>query len=96
MSFLMQAGFMILNNFFFLWMWMVIFEKAGNIGGMTFKTFIPLLALGTITFTIMHLFFNGYSELSRKIRDGRLDGELLLPGHPLLRLLTSSMMVSAA
>ena len=94
-SFLMQSGFMILNDIFFLYIWYLFFQRFHTIGGLTFEQYIPLFAFFGILYALAHIFAEWYEHINRKIRDGALDSELLLPGALLPRLLLSSVSASA-
>lgn len=94
-SFLMQIIFMVINDLFFLFIWYMFFQKFPVIRGMNFQDFIPLLSIFVCIFAFMHVFFNGWGKVAFNIANGGLDNYLLLPGNPLLRILTSSMDVSA-
>lgn len=94
-SFLMQAGFMIMNNAIMLVIFTLFFAHFHTIGGMNFETWLPFYIFMTMTFGVVHTFFYGYEELASRIAEGRLDNDLLTPKSPLLKILTKRMSFSA-
>ena len=94
-SFLMQTGFMIINNIFFIYIWYLFFQRFHTIGWLTFEEYIPLFAFFGMLFAFVYIFAGGFQYINQRIRNGEIDSELLLPGSLLLRLCTSSISISA-
>ena len=57
MSFLMQAGFMILNNTSWVAVVFLFFTHFKTIGGMTFEAWIPFYVFTVMVFGVVHTFF---------------------------------------
>lgn len=95
-SFIVQTVMMFINNFVWLLVWLVLFDKAGdNINGVTLKDILYLWSLPVISFGIVFFCFGGVEDLSHNIAKGNLDVYLTQPKFSLIGLLTSNCKVSA-
>lgn len=95
LSFFVQVIWMVINDFFFFWVWVFFFKKFWTIWGLDMWTFAILLSIMVMVFWIVHTFFNWYYKIWAMIEEWKLDSHLLLPKNILIRLITSSLMVSA-
>lgn len=68
-SFFIQAGFMMVNNAFTLFLFVLMFQKFGTIGGMTIGDYVPLFSFHMIMYGIVHTLFMGYEDISAFIRE---------------------------
>jgi ABC-2 type transport system permease protein len=68
-SFLMQAGFMILNNAIVLGIFMLFFAHFKTIGGMSFETWLPFYVFTAMVYGIVHTLFYGYEDIASRITE---------------------------
>ncbi len=95
-SFFIQSIMMFINNFVWLLVWIILFDKSGdNINGVTLNDILYLWSLPVISFGIVFFCFGGVEDLSYNINKGNLDVYLTQPKFSLIGLLTSSCKVSA-
>ncbi|MFA5917138.1 MAG: ABC-2 family transporter protein [Candidatus Gracilibacteria bacterium] len=94
-SFIIQIIGMIVNDFMFFLIWVFFFRIFGTLGGLDIGKFAILLSIMVMVFGILHTFFNGYSKIGMMIEEGKLDNYMLLPKSLLVKLIVSSMMISA-
>ena len=94
LSFLIQAGGMILNNTAFIFFWLILFEKVGDINGYGFREVMLLWALATAGFGLNEVFMGNGRLISRIIYQGELDVYLLQPVPLLPNILCSRMNTS--
>lgn len=94
-SFLMNIGFMILNNATFIIQWLLLFTLKEDIGGYGFKDIMLLWALCASTYGLSHIFFQNSNALPYMIMNGKLDAFLVQPKNVLLSVITSGTNVSA-
>lgn len=95
-SFFIQAGFMFINNFFFLIFWFVVFNaNGGNIDGITMNDILYLWSIPTIAYGIAYFFFGGVYNLGKYLMEGTLDTFLIQPKNVILNVATSSASFSA-
>lgn len=78
-AFLLQAGFMLLNNLIFFVFWLLAFEQIKSIGGWRLPEICVLYATVSAAFGLTSLLFGGVRELSQTITDGKLDLFLTQP-----------------
>jgi len=94
-SFFMQIFMMILNDFFFIILWYVIFTLVDNIGGYGFNETMLLWGIAAGGFGISHAFFGGAWNIKDSIYDGKLDVYLAQPKSVLINVACSNTDVSA-
>ena len=95
-SFIIQALFMFINNFFFLIFWLVVFKNNnGNIEGVTMNDIMYLWASPTLAYGIAYFIFGGVSDLGKYLIEGTLDSFLLQPKNIILNVATSQGKFSA-
>ena len=95
-SFFIQAGFMFINNFFFLIFWFIVFSTNGdNIEGVTMNDILYLWSLPTIAYGIAYFIFGGVYNLGKYLIEGTLDTFLIQPKNVILNVATSSTSFSA-
>ena len=94
-SFLIQTFWMILNDILFFSIWYLFFMKFHTIWWMVFWDFVLLMTIMVMVFAIIHIFFAWYQNIWTMIEKWKLDSHLLLPKNLLIRLVSSSMIVSA-
>lgn len=94
-SFLVQVIFMVINNFFFLIFWGVIFSNTGESSGITFNNVLYLWSFSTIAYGVTYFFFGGVRKINDYIITGSMDSFLLQPKNILLNILTSQCNFSA-
>jgi ABC-type uncharacterized transport system permease subunit len=68
-SFFMQAGFMIVNNAFTLFLFVLMFQKFGTIGGMTIEDYVPMFSFHAMLYGVVYTLFMGYEDISGYIRE---------------------------
>lgn len=95
LSFFTQVFMMVVNDALFFLVWVFFFKIFWTIWGLDIWKFAILLSIMVMVFWIVHTFFNGYYRIGQMIEEWKLDSHLLLPKNILVRLITSSMMVSA-
>lgn len=94
-SFFMQIIMMILNDFFFIIQWYIIFSLVDDIGGYGFKETMLLWAIAAGGFGVARTFFAGAWKIKDMVYEGRLDVYLTQPKSVLINVATSSTEVSA-
>jgi len=94
-SFLMNIFGMFINNTAFIVMWMAFSHAVGTIGGWTAIDIIALESYAALSLGTVFFFFGGIQKLPQYVLSGSFDRFLLSPKNPLLRMMTSHMMVSA-
>ncbi len=89
-AFLLQAGFMALNNVLVFTTWWILFQRFEQIRGYRIADMLALFGVGAAGFgAAMVLCGGGMVELSRLIAEGELDALLSQPKSVLLRALAS-------
>lgn len=88
-AFLMRVVFMFLNNFIFLVMWWVFFEKYGDVRGWHLADTAAVYGIAAGSFGLGIVLGNGVQELSRLIFEGDLDSFLIQPKSPLVSAVAS-------
>lgn len=95
-SFFVQVIMMFINNFVWLLVWIILFNKSGdNINGVTLNDILYLWSLPVISFGFVFFCFGGVEDLSYNIAKGNLDVYLTQPKFSLIGLLTCRCKVSA-
>ena len=94
-NFLVQVFGMVLNNASFVVFWMVLFDRAGSIGGYGFRDVMFLWAITATAFGIAHIVFGNVRGLAEIIKQGDLDVYLLQPKDVLFNALTAKTIVAA-
>lgn len=90
-AFLVQAGFMMANNFLFLSFWAVFFHRFEAAGGWTLRDVALLFGVCATSFGLCIVLFGGLTTLATRIEEGRLDSWLLRSRPVLLQAGTSRM-----
>ena len=91
-SFLIQTIFMIVNNFFFLVFWIVVFAgNGGEIEGLTMNDVLYFWSLPVISYGVAFFFFGGITKLGKYILEGSLDTYLTQPKNVLMNVMVSGM-----
>ena len=85
-AFWMRAGFMVLNNFIWIFMWFVFFDKFEEVRGWRIADMVAMYAVVAGAFGLAQIFGFGVNELSRKIVQGDLDSFLTQPKNALLHV----------
>jgi ABC-2 type transport system permease protein len=93
-AFLLQIGFMALNNLLYFAIWWIMLRRFPSVGGYTIEDMEVLFGVCATAFGVAVLLCGGMFELGRHIGDGDLDALLSQPRHPLVRLLGSHSMAS--
>lgn len=94
-SFLMNVGFMILNNATFIIQWLLLFTLKKDIGGYDLKDVMVLWGLAATTYGLAHIFFQRAFFLPYLIINGKLDSFLVQPKNVLLSIISSGTNTSA-
>ncbi len=84
-AFVMQTGFMLLNNLLFFVFWWVMFERFEQIRGWRIEDVAVLFGVSAAGFGLAAVFAGGVPDLSRRIQDGDLDPMLTLPRSVLVQ-----------
>lgn len=90
-SFFMQIITMMLNDFFFIIQWLIIYGLVDNISGYGFNETMLLWAIGAGTFGFMSVFFEGVRDIKSFIYEGKLDVYLTQPKSVLLNVICSKI-----
>ncbi|HWT74988.1 MAG TPA: ABC-2 family transporter protein, partial [Mobilitalea sp.] len=94
-SFLMNIGFMVLNNATFIIQWLLLFSLKTDIGGYSLKDVMVLWGLAAGTYGFSHIFFQSSYMLPDLIMNGKLDSFLVQPKNVLLSVISSGSSISA-
>ncbi len=94
-SFLSQNVFMILNNSLIILVFFLFFQKFDTIWWLQFFEWALLFSIFWFFFSYLHIFMSWYKNLAYMIKQGKLDGYLLLPPHPLVSIIPSKIDSSA-
>lgn len=94
-SFLMNVFGMAINNSSFLFLWIFFVRSVGVINGWTAVDIVGLLGFGTFCFGIVYSIGAGIRKLPEYTASGACDRFMLSPKNLLLRIATSSLLVSA-
>lgn len=93
-AFLLQAGFMVVNNLLFFSIWWVLLQRFPSIGGYTLADMALLYGLCAAGFGVAAVVCGGMFQLGRHIGDGDLDALLCQPRNVLWRALASHSQAS--
>lgn len=94
-SFVSQVTFMVMNNAFGLFFWLVFFARFSDIKGWQAQDVLLLWAVGASSFGLVNGICGNAMRLHRLIADGQLDYYLAHPKNTLFQLLVSKMSPSA-
>ncbi len=94
-SFFMQIVMMILNDFFFIIQWAIIFSLVDNICGYGFRETMILWAISAGGFGFSHTFFAGAWNIKDIVYEGKMDVFLTQPKNVLINICASSTNISA-
>lgn len=95
LSFFIQVFWMVINDFFFFFIWILLFKTFWTIGWIQIWDMLILLSILVMVFWIVHTFFNWYYKLWIMIEEWKLDNYMLLPKNLIIKLLINSMNISA-
>jgi ABC-2 type transport system permease protein len=84
-SFWLQAVFMLVNNVTFFVVWIIFFDRFGEIRGWGLEDTAALFGIVALGWGISVVLFGGAGTLARTIADGELDPLLVQPKSPLLQ-----------
>lgn len=84
-SFMLQAGFMVVNNLVFFTIWWIFFQNVEFINGWGIHEIELMYALAAGSFGLSILLFGGYFELADMISEGKLDSFLTKPKNILIQ-----------
>lgn len=93
-AFLLQAVFMIANNFLFLSTWWILLQRFDDVRGYRLPEMLLLFGLSACGFGLCVVLFGGALTLAQNIVDGNLDGLLTQPKSVLLRAVSSHSLAS--
>lgn len=82
-NFVLQLGGMVLNDVFFLALWVMFFARFRSVGGWTLADTALLVGMMMFVFGFVGVFLGGYRDLAAALLRGDLDGLLTQP-KPLL------------
>jgi ABC-2 type transport system permease protein len=89
-AFLLQALFMLVNNFTFFTVWWIFFQRYPEIRGWKLPDLAALYGITAVSIGFLLVFGGGIRTMARMIADGELDPLLTQPKGVLLHLLGSS------
>lgn len=88
-SFLIQAGFMFMNDIIWVIFWIIFFNKFPAINTWSFRDLMSMYVVITASWGLVGMFFGNFRHIAEIIRDGQLDFYLALPKEELTHLLIS-------
>lgn len=89
-SFIIQSVFMIVNNFFFLIYWVVVFSlNNGDLNGIVFKDILVIWAIPNGAWGLANFLFGGLRDIDKLIISGGLDTYLLQPKNLIISIALS-------
>jgi ABC-2 type transport system permease protein len=88
-AFLLQAGFMLLNNLLYFSTWWIFFDRFEEIRGWRFADMTLLYGIVAASHGISMVLFGGSRDLARRIADGDVDTWLARPTGAAVQALTS-------
>jgi ABC-2 type transport system permease protein len=95
-AFLLQAGFMFLNNLIYFGVWAIFFRRFHDLGGFGMKDMLLSYGIVAAGFGLSVALAGGLRELSNLIVSGGLDGYLSQPKPVLVQDLASGLVMIAA
>jgi len=93
-AFLMQAGFMLLNNMIFFVMWWVFFDRFVEVRGWRLEDMLAMYGMVAGSFGLSVVFGGGARDLTRLIVEGDLDSFLGQPKSPLVQAVAARSQAS--
>ncbi|WP_310539382.1 ABC-2 family transporter protein [Phenylobacterium sp.] len=94
-NFAIQVGGMIVNDIFFLTLWVLFFAGFRSIGGWTLSDMALLFGLPMSVVGISGVFFGGYRDMAATLLRGELDALLTQPKGLIPRLLARESIATA-
>jgi ABC-2 type transport system permease protein len=94
-NFAIQVGGMIVNDIFFLTLWVLFFAGFRSIGGWTLSDMALLFGLTMSVVGISGVFFGGYRDMAATLLRGELDALLTQPKGLIPRLLARESIATA-
>lgn len=94
-NFAIQVGGMLVNDVFFLTLWVLFFAGFRSIGGWTLPDMALLFGLTMSVVGISGVFFGGYRDMAATILRGELDALLTQPKGLISRLLARESIATA-
>jgi ABC-2 type transport system permease protein len=94
-SFISNIIGMMLNNSFFVIIWIFFVEAVGTIHGWTWIDIVGMQGFGMFSFGVVFTFGAGLINLPNLVNSGGFDNMLLSPKNLLLRLSVSAIRISA-
>ena len=94
-NFAIQVGGMLLNDVFFLTLWVLFFAGFRSIGGWTLPDMALLFGLTMSVVGISGVFFGGYRDMAATLLRGELDALLTQPKGLISRLLARESIATA-
>lgn len=94
-NFALQVGGMIVNDVFFLALWVLFFAGFRQVGGWGRQDVLLLLGLAMVIVSVCGVFFGGFRDMAASILRGEPDALLTQPKPVLLRLLTRDSIATA-
>ena len=88
-AFLLQMGFMILNNLIFFTIWWFFFDSFEEVGGWRLPEVTVMYGFVAFCFGAGVILFGGTRDFAQVIVDGDLDSYLVQPKHPLVQVVFS-------
>jgi ABC-2 type transport system permease protein len=94
-AFALQVLGMMINDTFFLVVWIFFFHIFGRVNGWSATEYLAMLGVNTAGFGIAMSLFYGSAMLPRMVDNGSFDSLLLSPRRLYFRVLTSALKMSA-
>lgn len=95
MSFILQVIGMMANDLLMIVLWVIFFQRFGEVNGWTFQDTVMLWSITTVNFAIVMVMCRGVFELAKTITRGDLDYYLSFPVDTLWYVAVSQMSVPA-
>jgi ABC-2 type transport system permease protein len=81
---------MLMNNFLFFMIWVIIFHHVGNLRGWTLEDMALMYGMGATSFGLACAIFGGFRLLTDDIDTGRFDTYMARPASPMTMAVTSN------
>ena len=94
-NFALQAGGMVVNNVFFLTLWVLFFAGFRSVGGWERPDVALLIGLTMMVVALSGVLFGGYRDMAATILSGEIDALLTQPKPVLARLLSRESIATA-
>ena len=88
-SFFTELSLIGLNNFFFIALWWLFFQRFDSIAGWYLSDILTMMSIVFGAFGLKEIFFGGLQTLSFLIESKQIERYLMLPGSPLLHIAAS-------